>query len=626
MKKAILVISIITLLCHFIQAQFATDTVSQSVKMAYTQLANYNMYSRNYWLFGDVRSDVAEVGGDFLGEIPEMEEVMFHEADETNENIRSYWYRGFNTIFFCNYAIENAHLVSELNQQEQDRLISEARFIRSLMYFNLVNAFDSLPIQTEIFYWPIDESSLDYLSDNYLTGPFNKMSEVYSLIKADLKSAIEYLPHRSGLDNDNRFRATKEAAMALLGKVYLFESSFAKNYPDDERFSGMETKWDSALFYNEEVISSGEHSLVGGTGESFNTWWDSSPVYPGNTPAFRYIFTVDGNGSPEIVFPAINMTPGQGWVSYGGNWIVQWTTARYVIYEGIDYAFGWGCNVPSQHLIDLFASESGNPVNDPRFTVTVGREGDSILYTVNGSTWVEMGFPAAGYPNTACRKYECSPDEYWNIVSHGIDGPIDIPVIRFSDVLLMAAEAALELGNNIKASEYINLVRTRARNSGSTGYPEDITVISLNDIIHERALEFALEGHRFYDLVRWGIAYEVLDGRCIGPACSTSAVFEEGIDEFLPIPAGAVGIPDYISKTDDFILEIYPNPANDFLVVNSNNTDIKISICDLQGRIMLEGSPDKKNNCFDIHSLNPGLYIVRVFDQGNKATIKIIKE
>jgi hypothetical protein len=155
-----------------------------------------------------------------------------------------------------------------------------------------------------------------------------------------------------------------------------------------------------------------------------------------------------------------------------------------------------------------------------------------------------------GYPNftvlkagtglaTNSRKYECSYDEFWSKTRGWEDGPIHVKLMRYADVLLFAAEAALEsgkTGNAIgEAGYYINMVRTRARNSGNTNSPADITTraITHDDIVHERLIELACEGHRFFDLVRWNLADHYLNTTL---ADGSAVAFVKGKNEFFPVP------------------------------------------------------------------------------------------
>ena len=113
-------------------------------------------------------------------------------------------------------------------------------------------------------------------------------------------------------------------------------------------------------------------------------------------------------------------------------------------------------------------------------------------------------------------------------------------MIRYADVVLWAAEAEFESGHNDEALKYINMVRKRARESGNTGKPEDITGILTHDqIVHERLIELACEGHRFFDLVRWNLAFDYLNGYL---ADGSSVIYEQGKNEFFPIPDNEIGL------------------------------------------------------------------------------------
>ncbi|MCK9206051.1 MAG: RagB/SusD family nutrient uptake outer membrane protein, partial [Salinivirgaceae bacterium] len=139
---------------------------------------------------------------------------------------------------------------------------------------------------------------------------------------------------------------------------------------------------------------------------------------------------------------------------------------------------------------------------------------------------------------TISRKYECSPDEFTFGANDTYgEGPMNIRLIRYADIILMAAEAAYEEGDNGKALDYVNLVRQRARNSGETGYPESLSVLSFEDIVHERRLELAMETSRYFDLVRWNLAEKFINGITLASMGDGLEVnFIKGKHEFFPIP------------------------------------------------------------------------------------------
>jgi hypothetical protein len=623
MKKTIIVISFMLISSKFVFAQFGTDTASFYIERAYTELSSRDLYAVTHWIFGDCRSDNSEVGGEIGGnDLPFYQNLMLLDYQENNDKVKLFWYRAYNIIYLCNKTIELAPTLL-IDESIKHRYIAEARFIRSLMFLELAITFDTIPICLDFYDWRLGNTFFnDYDPSVQIHKEPNTMAEVFALIEADLTEAINNLPLRSTLSAEGIFRATKGAAQALLAKMYIFQSSYAKNYPGDSRFAGLSEKWDMALQYAEEVINSDEYELAGINGETYDTWWNSSYLYPAVTPGFRYIFTVDGNYSPESVFAATNLLMGQ-YCSYGNNDLTIFTTCRnYLDSEMLQQNLGWGLNLPAQDLIDEFAAETGSEKDDPRFAVTVACEGDSLYASIPSKDWYKMVLPEWA-TNTACRKFECSPEEYWDVMVTLFDGPMNIPVIRYADVVLWAAEVALEMGDNNKALYYINMVRQRAKNSGSTGYPAELVTVTLEDIIHERRLELALEGHRFYDLVRWNLAADELNG-LYRESKDQTITFIPGIHEFLPIPETALASKVNSDYAGNY--SIYPNPVRDLLHIESDFNNVIVAIYDISGKKLL--SRDYKNGSFNLNIsyLSEGLYFISL--ETNKLQIfrKFIKE
>ena len=248
---------------------------------------------------------------------------------------------------------------------------------------------------------------------------------------------------------------------------------------------------------------------------------------------------LDANNSKEGVFEIQNVQDGRGSYNTRGNGFIRWCSPRKINLiqtdtrdqDGLDFGWGWWC--PTDFLVNSY--EEG----DPRYKATVLEESDSILCSVSsdgGIAWRSPNYNVLRsgtglYRNS--RKYECSYEEYWQSSQTWGDGPINMKVLRYADVVLFAAEANLELGNQSKALEYINMVRKRARMSGETNKPEDLSSVTKNDIVNERLVELAMEGHRFFDLVRWNLGdqylnHELADGDQIS--------FVKGKHEFFPIP------------------------------------------------------------------------------------------
>ena len=268
------------------------------------------------------------------------------------------------------------------------------------------------------------------------------------------------------------------------------------------------------------------------------------------------------------------------------------------------------------------AAETGDETDDPRFAVTVAYDGDSVYAGQPSPDWYEMVLPdwATG---TACRKFECSPEEYWDVMISYFDGPMNIPVIRYADVVLWAAEAALETGDNTKALYYINMIRQRARNSGSTGHPAELVSVTMDDIIRERRLELALEGHRFYDLVRWNMAFDKLNG-LYRVSQDQTITYIPGTHEFLPIPETALATNVNARYTNK--CNIYPNPVNDRLYVDSDFSKPTVTICDIFGRILLTKEFDEGSFSLNTSSLSQGLYFISLVTHDKQVIERFFKE
>ncbi|UCH15867.1 MAG: RagB/SusD family nutrient uptake outer membrane protein [Bacteroidales bacterium] len=182
---------------------------------------------------------------------------------------------------------------------------------------------------------------------------------------------------------------------------------------------------------------------------------------------------------------------------------------------------------------------------DVRLATAVARPGDSILvWRNNEETWfpIEFGLSPTGYYS---RKFEASPEQFWADRLDWSKGPVNVRLIRLADVYLFAAEAAFRSNDPAKALEYVNTVRERARMCGGEGSTVPAALagpITFDDIIKERRMELACEGHRFWDLVRWRMAEQELDGQQL--AFNITTIYESPKNDFYPIPASEV---DYMN-------------------------------------------------------------------------------
>ena len=285
-------------------------------------------------------------------------------------------------------------------------------------------------------------------------------AETWAFIEEDLIKAAGLLPWKSALSPAEIGRADKGASLSLLGTVYLFQE-----------------KWQDAFNAYQQVIQSGEYSLE---------------------PNFGNLFQPEHDNGVEVVFET--QFKGGEEFSYG-NGFNFWVRPR----NG-STIFGLGFCMPTQDLVNEF--EEG----DPRLKYTVIREGDIISDEVSN-----VPFQAAWSPETgmSCGKYVVGVIVGSNAERH----EQNLKHIRYAEVLLGYAEAAYHLGNTAEAIDKINMVRARARGSNSNVLPpltgsEDLFAA----IVHERRVELALEGKRYFDLVRWGLAEQELSAKGYQPA------------------------------------------------------------------------------------------------------------
>lgn len=280
------------------------------------------------------------------------------------------------------------------------------------------------------------------------------VAEVDAQIISDLEFAAEYLPLSWPAYPG---RATKGFANSLLAKLYLYQGN-----------------WKKALAKSEEVINSGQYNLMS---------------------SYETLFTKAGNNSRETVFEVQFLVVGRTY--YSNNYFESQGVRGVGTWD-----LGWGFNVPTTNLISAYEA------NDSRRAVTIltSGQGDGFGNTLPASPPLDqLYWNKKAYTLPSERTTFGENKNHWE----------NIKILRYADVLLMAAEAANEDGNSVLAEKYLEEVRKRARGANNAILPKRTGGQSaMRDFIkRERRIEFALEGERFYDLVRWGDAASVLAGR-----------------------------------------------------------------------------------------------------------------
>lgn len=485
-----------------------------AVTAAYNVLITRHGFSRNYWFFGDCASDDSETGGEDTGQ----DQVEGQRIDQLlilpgNLALSEFYNDMYQGIFRCNLAIENIPK-GQFDAAIKNRLINEARFLRAFFHYHLNVVYGGVRI--------VDHA---LLPEEY-EGSRNSVAEVLHFVQKEMSIAAANLPSEYG-DND-KGRASSGAALGYKLKALVFESSYAKlaasgNDPSNY-FVGCVEKWDTALMVFTEIVALGVHSLE---------------------PDFFDLWPVTGENSSEHMFTGHSVSLANGGIEdintniVGGVHNVYQSCRSYFTADSLLNKNGrgqYGLNCPTPALVEEF--ETGDPRLDISFTMDY-----DPIYIYNPRPNIDTVFaaPSADSPTQMTNsKYDPFPWEWIDPAFH--HGPRDLKFLRYADVILLAAEAAVEDGNPDLARELLNRIRERARNSGSTGVPAELTgTVTLNDVMHERRCELALEAHRYFDIVRWGIADEVLTGtiRQTDIIHSTSPeplVWVRGKHEFFPIP------------------------------------------------------------------------------------------
>ncbi len=470
----------------------------------------------NEWFFGDVCSDDALKGSNTLSDMGTLFDLENFKTTSDNGALLGYYRTQYMGIFRCNLVYEevpkmSAALFAKDKPGLQNRVLAEASFLRAMYYFRLVRLYGGVPVVNHVI-----KTQADWKQ------PRATESGVYDQIFSDLKFAIKYLPERSGYTAADLGRATKGAARALLIKAYMNTHDY-----NDAKLQG------------DSIVNSGQYTLV---------------------PNYNDIFTVAGENNSESVFeiqyvtdPTSDIWSPNGLGSTRGNITPMMERPRWATGTLIE---GWGFNRPTQELYDEF--EPGDPRRDAAIfapdTFEVKPSNDN---TMNVNVYLGDRYTA--------RKYSMmNPDTTW-IASSGQSsrGEINKKEIRYADVLLMYAEACLKQTTpDVNQAKWaLEQVRNRARlTAGGAGvlppFPNYTVQLEgvgqsgtkqLQDnaddlylaIQHERRVELAMEGHRWFDLKRWGLLSDVMNHyrESTKPQISTYMnPFVKGKHEIFPIP------------------------------------------------------------------------------------------
>ncbi len=454
------------------------------------QTMEISVYTPLQWLnqvvpIGDIATDNAVAGGESASDVLDLQQIDQYKVTPTNGTLASIWQYAYEGVNRANYLTEyqaTNPAGQQVNFTGKDAMYGEVYFLRAYYYFTLVKMFGGVPLFTD--------KRLDFANSGSLQRA--SATAVYAQIEADLIKAIPVLPTFQAQQG----RVTKYAAEALLGKVYLYEK-----------------KYTSATSALQPIIDANAFSLV--------TKFDS-------------IFVKSGENGPESVFEIqySNSSPYYQWsnVYQGqGNYAVQQCGVRQMSgTAAMPYAAGWSTNLPTVNLYNAYQA------GDQRRTGTLF---DPAAYATANPAF-NVTYQVAPYENTGYYSQKYLPRKGQTSGQPELNYLNNYRTIRYADVLLMAAEAYNQSSNDAKAQLYLNQVRRRAFQVSDASHDVTSTGSTLyTAILNERRLELAMEGERFFDLVRTGQASAVL-----------GSAFVVGKNEVFPIPQQEVTVSHLIQN------------------------------------------------------------------------------
>lgn len=515
------------------------DAAEGLVTAAYAAIGNGDpigpIYSK--WAYGSVRSDDSYKGGgsiDDQGEVNMMEQYNLV-TPTMGIFIPRTWTNFYKSISRANVALRAVNSFDEAVFPQKKIRIGELRFLRAHTYFSLKLLFDKIPIFDENI---TSEEILTTANDLSDEDAWNKIAD-------DFQYAVDNLPQ----EQPEPGRANKYAAEAYLARVRLYQA-----YEQNDQHQVININKDrlrEVVTLLEDVVHSGKYSL---------------------NPDIADNFLPETENSPESIF-AIQFTINDGTVN-----------GRMDYEEGTTYPSGapqYGCcgfHMPSQNLVNAFTTDANglprfssfnqsvadfnSQTFDVRLDHTVGIDGHPYKYNPDipfSKSWIRLPGVYGNYHSMRSQLLATSSSFYK--LGPFIGSALNLDILRYDDVLLMLAEAYIELGNQELARPLINQIRVRAAASTARLKKSDGTFATKynmkqypaqgwtqdyarNALRWERRLEFATEGWRFFDLVRWGIAAETLNGYLAieknRRTFLTNAHFTPGRDEYLPIPQNEI--------------------------------------------------------------------------------------
>lgn len=444
------------------------DNFYESPGAAFKIVTNCYLGFYDFWGYqaalaelGNMATDESEKGGSDAGDRPFVADLGYGRALASNETLSNFWTACYKAIGNCNIGLDNlpnSELLDENGEPLSENL--KNRYLAEIRFLRSFYYFDLVRVFGGV---PLIKSTPTVDDRDKIKRVSSE--EIFEFIISEWEAIIEDLPSKSELNDTELGRISKEVVWAFLAKVYLF---FA-----DDNIEFFEKSKD----YSKMVIDSKLFKLE----DNYQDLW-----------------LQEGYKSDESIF-AVFFGDDPGSFIYGST---------LPVYCSPRSAGGWGFDCPTQSLVDEF--EDG----DSRRLFTILDDGDIFPSRSGGQEKLDFSVsPGTGYYNRKVFLIDNRRGQGWG------DDEWTFYLMRYSDVLLMYAEALLESGgDNQEVVLYINEVRKRV----NQGRSEDIEalerkftvsgslpMVSTSDdlrsaIRHERRVEFGGEYHRLFDLIRWG--------------------------------------------------------------------------------------------------------------------------
>jgi len=463
--------------------------------------------SSNY-VFGGISSGDAVKGTD-AGDQPEQTYIEQFNWLSDNSYFLGKWWGMYDGVARANEAMLLAQSadVKDMTDAEKAQVVAEAKFLRGHFHFEAKKMWNKVPYISETVYKREDPNSTK----------IPNTADIWPNIEKDFSDAAAVLP----ATQSQKGRATKWAAMTYLAKAYMFQKKFAAaktlledvyknsgkrlmpNYHDNFRTTGNNNA--ESIFEIQFSVNDGSTGNNGNAGDGLN--------WPYNASA-------PGRGCCGFYLPSQNLVNAFKTTADGLPMIGDKKDGTADTYNNVDLPNDQG--LASSVAFNLNKSI---PV-DPRLDWTVGRRGVNFLDwgIMPGQIWIRDQGYSGPYIGKKWMYYLAEEGSTTHSTSRRSVNN-NFRMLKFSSVVLWLAECEAELGNLAAAETYVNMIRSRAK----TGSVQDASVnyvvnpypagtfaakgkdYSMNAIYMENRLEFAMEGHRFFDLVRWGIAAPYLN-------------------------------------------------------------------------------------------------------------------